>query len=83
MTMKFLECMLIFVLSWERDLTKRDHKLKLHKIYVIPLSTSFLEKVWTLSQNFIRKIIVHELFKYIHIWKYRAVAASQVGQVST
>ena len=49
MTMKFLECIHIFVLSWKRDLTKRDCNLKTTQITYYSISTSFLGKVWTLS----------------------------------
>ena len=52
MTMKFLERIYIYVLSWTRDLTKRDCNLKTTQIHIIPLSTSFLGKLCTLSQNF-------------------------------
>ena len=53
MTMNFMECKHIFVLSWKRNLTKRDCNLKtIQIIYIIPLGTSFLEKVGPFSQNF-------------------------------
>ena len=46
MTMKFLECIHIFALSWECDLTKRDYNLKTTRIYVIPNSNTVEIVFW-------------------------------------